>query len=63
MRLIDADKLIEHNKTFVGNVIIMQSDIEKESTVEAIPIEWIKEHYGWLTMANEIIDDWSKENV
>lgn len=29
--------------------------------VNAIPIEWIKEHYGWLTMAGEIIKDWEAE--
>lgn len=28
----------------------------------AIPIEWIKKHYGWLTMAGEMIEDWVKEN-
>lgn len=27
----------------------------------AIPIEWIKEHYGWLTMAGEIIKGWEAE--
>lgn len=26
-----------------------------------IPIEWIKEHYGWLTMAGEIIKGWEAE--
>lgn len=29
--------------------------------VDAIPIEWIKEHYGWLTMAGEIIKEWEAE--
>lgn len=29
---------------------------------ESIPIEWIKKHYGWLTMASEMIEDWEKEN-
>lgn len=27
---------------------------------QSIPIEWIEKHYGWLTMANEIIKDWEK---
>lgn len=30
--------------------------------VDAIPIEWIKKHYGWLTMAGEMIVAWEKEN-
>lgn len=36
--------------------------IDREKTVKAIPIEWIKKHYGWLTMAGEMIEDWVKEN-
>lgn len=47
MRMIDADKLIEHNKTFVGNVIVRQSDIDKAPTVEAIPIDYIWERAEW----------------
>lgn len=32
-------------------------------TERMIPIEWIKERYGWLTMAHEIIKEWEKENA
>ena len=59
MRLIDADKLLpklwvcyEENKPIV----------DAEPTVEAIPIEWLRQKYGWLTMVHEIIADWRKEN-
>ena len=38
-----------------------ESAVEEQPTVKAIPIEWIKEHYGWLTMAGEIIKDWEAE--
>lgn len=34
----------------------------KAAGKNAIPIEWIKERYGWLTMAHEIIKDWEREN-
>ena len=34
----------------------------EENEIESIPIEWIKKHYGWLTMAGEMIEDWEKEN-
>lgn len=29
---------------------------------DSIPIEWLKEHYGWLTMTGEIIKHWEREN-
>ena len=28
----------------------------------AIPVEWLKEKYSWLTMAGEIIKDWEEQN-
>lgn len=34
----------------------------RDGSKNSIPIEWIKEHYGWLTMAGEIIKEWGKEN-
>lgn len=34
--------------------------LELYQAKQLIPIEWIKEHYGWLTMAGEIIKDWEK---
>lgn len=39
-----------------------ESAVEEQPTVKAIPIEWIKKHYGWLTMAGEMIVAWEKEN-
>ena len=67
-KLIDADELIKYINKSINNgwneYTEMAIDcIYNSPAVDAIPIEWIKEHYGWLTMANEIIDDWSKENV
>lgn len=63
MKLIDADKLkveVVHS----GNIVCLPhfslEQIDNAPTVKAIPIEWIKKHYGWLTMANEIIKDWEK---
>lgn len=58
MKLIDIEKVINDPSVFA----IGKEEIEKY-TVKAIPIEWIKEHYGWLTMAGEIIKDWEKENA
>ena len=68
MRLIDADKiefvlprtLTEEEKN-TYNLVIGKA-FDNAPTVKAIPIEWIKKHYGWLTMAGEIIEDWVKEN-
>ena len=73
MRLIDADKLIKGIKELwdyktvdgiTATTVLKQTitDIENQPTVEAIPIEWIKEHYGWLTMAGEIIKGWEAEH-
>ena len=66
MRLIDVDKLIEYfdgdlegydNREYILHMLDTKGRIER---IKAIPIEWIKKHYGWLTMANEIIKDWEK---
>lgn len=40
-----------------------KQEIANAPTVEAIPVEWIKERYGWLTMAHEIIKEWERENA
>lgn len=77
MRLIDADKLelkhfvqrvteqpisYEGTQPIYANYDIIAYDVDNAPTVKAIPIEWIKKHYGWLTMASEMIEDWEKEN-
>lgn len=61
MRLIDIDRVVSDYK---GKNKSLQNVTWLELTayeVKAIPIEWIKEHYGWLTMASEIIKDWEAE--
>lgn len=84
MRLIDADKLvfaIQHElwdwKSVDGitaTTVLKQtiSDIANEPTVEAIPIEWIKdkmdklEDIGRLEFCeylDELLVDWEKENA
>ena len=73
MRLIDADALMKEYAEFVkesnnsdfADVPTWNDAVSllgSAPTVKAIPIEWIKKHYGWLTMAGEIIEDWVKEN-
>ena len=52
MRLIDADKLIEDN-SFDFGVLVLLEDIEKQPTVEAIPVKWLK------TFMDESRRDWS----
>ena len=63
-RLIDVDKA---ENDIVGNVTTkavsrVVAILQGQPTVDAIPIEWIKKHYGWLTMAGEMIEGWVKEN-
>lgn len=69
MKLIDMDHLIEHNKTFAGNVFITQSDIEKEPIIKAIPVEWIKQWvnkqyyiYEKEMYLKDMLEDWEEEN-
>lgn len=67
MRLVDADKLLEPGYTNMFDEpirfdMVSRYAIESAPTVKAIPIEWIKKHYGWLTMAGKMIEDWVKEN-
>jgi hypothetical protein len=68
MRLIDADKLLEHYAC--GDVTgIPEEDIRLAPTVDAITIEWLVE---WMTrnlndeadiqVIQDLIDDWRKEN-
>ncbi len=75
MRLVDIDKFIsdfpirlshydEENgsKKFVSGIEVVLDSLDCTPTVEAIPIEWLKKKYGWLTMVHEIIADWRNEN-
>lgn len=73
MRLIDADRLLNPGYTDMFDEPIKMDmfsryAIEKEPTVEAIPIEWIKkwEEENWELECNygidEMIDDWREEN-
>ena len=59
MRVIEADKLADKDKR---GVVVDICDVLEAPTVDAIPVEWIRDHYGWLTMAHEIIKEWEKEN-
>ena len=74
MKLIDRDKFISDMfdlyieqkwkpSDIHFSLLDVRSNIDfKGYEVKAIPIEWIKEHYGWLTMAGEIIKDWEAES-
>lgn len=65
LNLIDGETKVETNsnvKAFNDALEVAIQIIDTQKTVEAIPIEWIKKHYGWLTMAGEMIEDWEKEN-
>lgn len=73
MKLIDRDKFISdmfdlyiEQKWKPSDIHFSLLDVRnnidfKGYEVKAIPIEWIKKHYGWLTMAGEIIKDWEAE--
>ena len=58
---VDYDGYINDLKTWQLDDILSDR-VDNAPTVKAIPIEWIKKHYGWLTMASEMIEDWVKEN-
>ena len=72
MRLIDKDEILNLIGAIVSKFpeeydektykMIRRVIRDKRQEVKTIPIEWIKEHYGWLTMAGEIIKDWEKEH-
>ena len=61
IRLIDKDR-------FIADVVDRRYSqasmrlIREQPVIDAIPVEWIKEHYSWLTMAMEMIEHWEKEN-
>lgn len=65
MRLIDADEIVNTEFLYIKNKTVIEflkDVVGGWNTVKAIPIEWIKEHYGWLTMAGEIIKEWEAES-
>ena len=68
-RLIDVDKLVNDiaNHITVKAVSRVLAIIQGQPTVEAIPVEWIKD---WLKkckycIANveDLLEDWEKENA
>ena len=71
MKLINADEIrytcLEDGFGRIKEYIAFSQDIERQSTVEAIPIEWIEE-WGWKNGMSEsmslkvMIEDWKKEN-
>ena len=78
MRLIDADRLLNPSFTDmfdepVKMTMFSRYAIESQPTVEAIPIEWIKEWYkkalsksGFMgdemVSVEDLLEDWEKEN-
>ena len=69
MRLIDADALLDFLD--VGHLrppteicfseLMMKNIIDIQPTIEAIPIEWLKEHI--VTIEQEwILEDWEREH-
>lgn len=73
MRLIDADKLIEPGYTDMFDEpirfdMVSRYAIETAPTVEAIPIEWIRNYVSiWISepyknFALNMIKTWEKEN-
>ena len=68
MRLVDVDELIEYfdgdlegydNREYILHMLDSKG---RSARVEAIPVEWLRQKYGWLTMVHEIIADWRNEN-
>lgn len=71
MRLIDADELKKNNRTAMGNVMVVEKDIDNEPTVKAIPIvllrNWFKKqsipyHDYVMYLLEKVITQWEKEN-
>ena len=77
MRLIDADKLVEICRKgwkLFGREDeklkhwVDEYDIRNQSTVEAIPIEWLRMWFAkkasliGITLMSEIESDWEREN-
>ena len=70
MRLIDADKL--RHELIMGHDLVGAKYTDMADTVDAIPIEWIKEYVGYgvsddIFQRNKrfvlnMIKDWEKEN-
>lgn len=72
--MIDADKLEVYSATVPEDCDIYSylqgandvlETIDKMSTVEAIPVEWVKqwifEHPYFMVTASTLLDDWQKE--
>lgn len=83
MRLIDADNMrkatkgmfiyqdeFEDDTQHIAFEAYTKEDIENERTVEAIPIEWIKNWFNpkyantvYYSLLRDMIKDWEKENA
>ena len=61
MILIDKEKLISDVVDRRYSQASMRL-IREQPEIQAIPVDWILKHYGWLTMAKEMIEHWEKEN-
>ena len=65
MRLIDADELDIYDVSPAYGMCVMgvtQEDIDDAPTVDAIPVEWIEQHFGSMRIAQMIIESWRAEN-
>ena len=79
MRLIDADEIVKETWGVVIKDmfhmdetvdVISRKDIDNAPTVDAIPIEWIRDRQyeiGWYSeegkiIINQMLEDWEKEN-
>ena len=81
MRLIDADKLLKQLEWLdIDDFILyeeVKEDIDESPTVEAIPIDWIKNYashkaskdlidcywHFWEDDVLKMVSDWEKENA
>ena len=58
MRPCEIVKLVEYIKEQTGHT----GDIFININDNAIPIEWIKEHYAYYGIIKTLIEEWEKEN-
>ena len=74
MRLIDADKLhykkVYTIESYKSAVVVFAKEIDKANTIDAIPIEWIKETIELAKKVGEeryadklevLLEDWEED--
>lgn len=74
MRLIDADALKKDIERQIELCVQMGmgefakplkdglfKEVDKQPTVDAIPVEWMKKHWGMNLKIQYLIEDWQKE--